>query len=130
MFNKCNYSDLFNSPVQIRIKYILRCIVIKAAVEILNFVADKGIICCKKCINNVHIFFFSNAKNKSFIYFTNVPVTWNRIFCSRDVVKISLCNSGRFDKIITDTVDIVAVVNISQFIYFGNRDFAECIYYG
>ena len=53
IFNKCNYSKLFHSPVQIRIKYILRCIVVKAAVVVVNFIAHKRIIRFKQGIDYV-----------------------------------------------------------------------------
>ncbi len=37
---------------------------------------------------------------------------------------------GISDEIIADGIDIVAVIDIGQIIYFGNKGPAECIYYG
>lgn len=47
-----------------------------------------------------------------------------------NIIKYPFGNMGISDEIIADGIDIVAVIDIGQIIYLGNRGPAECIYYG
>lgn len=71
---------LFDIPIEVCVQDILRCVVIEAAVIVVNFITDEGVVCFEECIHYGKIFFSGDSENQAFVNFAYVPVTGNGIF--------------------------------------------------
>lgn len=122
-------SLLFNLTGEKCIQDILRRIVVEAAVVVVYFVADKGIVSFKQGANDRQISFTGDAENKTFINFADIPMAGNGVFSGSNIVERPLGNVGRRNEVFTDGIDVVVVVNVGQIIYFRDRGPAERIDY-
>lgn len=84
----------YYASAQVCVQDILRCIIIEAAVEIFDEVADKRLIGGEQSIHNIHILFPGDTENEPFIYVTDIPVARNRVSGIRKVVKASCGDAG------------------------------------
>lgn len=105
----------------------MRRIVVEAAVVVVYFVADKGIVSFKQGVNDRQAFFMGDAENKTFINFADIPMAGNGVFSGSNIVEGPLGNVGRRNEVFADGIDVVAVVNVGQIIYFRDRGPAERI---
>ena len=69
-----------------------------------------------------------NAYDEAFIYFGYVPVGRNSVFDVSDV-EIVVFYLAFFDQVVCYACDVVAVVDVCQFVYFGETLFSKGVYY-
>lgn len=68
------------------------------------------------------------ADDQAFVYLGNVPVGGDCVFYIGDV-KVVVFYATLFDEVVCYAGDVVAVVDVSKFIYLGQTLFAKGIYY-
>ena len=103
--------------------------VIHAAVVIVYLVADKGIVNLQQSVYDSCSLFFGRPFNQPLIDLSYIPVRGDRISAVLYVVKAAI-SDGRFpDKVITDAVDIIAVVDVRQLINFFQAFLSKGVYY-
>lgn len=121
---------LFDFVIEEGVQDVLWGIIIEAAVIIVYFVADKGVVGEEQCFDYIHLLLTGDTENEPLIHLTDIPVAGNRVSGIGYIIKGSFGNVRSFDEVFADLVDVVAVIDVSQIIYFGNRGSAECVYYG
>lgn len=63
-------------------------------------------------------FFFlieAHVNDQPFIYLSNVPVGWNLIISSGHIIEEARCNFVFINQFVGNLIDVLAVINISQF---------------
>ncbi len=118
---------LFDRTGEKCVQDILRRIVVEAAVVVVYFVADKGIVSFKQGVNDRQVSFAGDAENKTFIYFADIPMAGNGISGGGNIVEGPFGNVSRRNEVFADGIHVVAVVNVGQIIYFRDRGSAERI---
>ena len=69
-----------------------------------------------------------DAYDEAFVDLGYVPMSWNSIVDVGDV-KVVVFYLAFFDQIVCHTCDVVAVVDVCKFVYFGETLFSQGVYY-
>ena len=102
-------------------------VVVEAAVVIIYLVCNPGVVHGDEGFDVLFWIVLGYAYDEAFIYFGYIPVGGDCVFDVCDV-KVVVFYIELFDKIICDACDVVAMVNVGQFVNLGQTFFAKSVY--
>ena len=88
--------------------------VIHAAVVVVDVVAEERVVDLKQRIDNGDVFGRGDLFDQALVDLADVPVGGDGIAAGGDVVKGPGGDAGLFDEVVTDAVEVVAVVDVGQ----------------
>ena len=91
-------------------------VIVKAAVIIFNQLADDRMVNLPQRVDNIRLFRFGRFEYKPLIYLTYIPMSRNGILTAGDIIKITISYVAFVYKILTDSFDIISMVNVRQLI--------------
>ena len=99
--------------------------VIHAAVVVVDVVAEERVVDLKQRIDDGDVFGRGDLFDQALVDLADVPVGGDGIAAGGDVVKGPGGDAGLFDEVVTDAVEVVAVVDVGQVVDPGDALLAQ-----